>query len=149
MDYEDDPRMSLYRSFEDIYESFGDFCWDYEDMDDVMEGIRMRDAYATAKAVQKNIKPGQYFISLRYGIELPEFGEILRLDKFRNKDEKDYIKYLSSMPHIRYYTIFVKSYTRTVPEGYIETFLPSDINVIIDKRLFDFYKKNGWQNPKI
>jgi len=107
-------------------------------------GRAMKEADARVRPAQAEIKPGQYFINLRYGTELPIFGEILDTRKLGYDEEKqEYIDLQYTEPHMRFYRP-TRCYSAACPEGEVGDTHLSNVDAIIDKELFEHYRENEW-----
>ena len=89
-------------------------------------------ADARIKPTQTRIKAGQFFINMRYGSELPIFGEVLETQEGLYKEE-----------HMRNYRL-TRAFSKACPEGEMGDTHVSEVAAIIDSRLFEFYQKNHW-----
>jgi hypothetical protein len=134
MDDEDDViRISFYGSVEEMFEDLG---------------RAMERADSRVRPAQTSIKPGQYFINFRHGPELPLFGEVIDISKLgydeetQKEIEDDY-----KQPHMRFYR-FTRCFSWACPEGEMGDTHLSDVDAIIDRELFEYYKENGWQKPR-
>jgi hypothetical protein len=122
----------------------------YDSFEDMMEAEqRAREAAdARVRPAQAGMKPGQYFINFRYGLELPIFGEILDITRLGvDQEEQDYIDESYAQPHMKFYRPS-KCYSVVCPEGEIGDVHLSEIDAIIDQELFAFYRENGWRRPR-
>ncbi|NIO03998.1 MAG: hypothetical protein GTN74_05105 [Proteobacteria bacterium] len=119
----------------------------YDSFEEMMEdlGRAMKAADARVRPTQAAIQSGQYFINFRYGPELPIFGEILNISQLgSDPEEQMYISESYAQPHMKFYRP-TKAYSMACPEGEIGDIHLSEINAIIDRELFEFYRKNGWR----
>ena len=102
-------------------------------------------ADAQVKPTQALIKPGQYFINFRYGPDLPIFGEVLDIKKLgHDEEEQEYINRSYAQSHMRFYRP-TKCYSKACPEGDVGDIHLSEVDAIIDTRLFEYYRQNGWR----
>ena len=110
----------------------------YNSFEEMMEdlGRAMKEADARVKPVQAAIKPGQYFINFRHGPGVPIFGEVLDTDDP-----------LYNEPHMKHYRL-TKAYSAACEWGEIGDTHVSDMDALIDKELFDYYKEHGWMPPR-
>jgi hypothetical protein len=122
----------------------------FDSWEDAMEAERRAQERAAerTKPTQLDIKPGQYIINCRYFPDLPIFSEILDISKLgHDEEEQRYIDEVYGQPHMKYYRP-TKAYSSACLWGEIGDIHVSEISVIIDKELFDWYKSNGWSKPR-
>jgi hypothetical protein len=125
--------ITFYGSFEEMMEA---------------EGRARESADARVRPEQAGIRPGQYFINFRYGLDLPIFGEILDITKLGvDQEEQEYINESYAQPHMKFYRPS-KCYSVACPEGEIGDVHLSEIDAIIGPELFAFYRENGWRKPE-
>lgn len=110
---------------------------DYDSFEEMMQAIEKAriSADAQVKPTQEKIKPGQFFINMRHGSELPIFGEVLETEEEIFKE-----------PHMKNYR-FTKAFSKACPEGEMGDTHVSEIAAIIDPMLFEFYQNNQWDLP--
>jgi hypothetical protein len=122
----------------------------YDSLEEMFDdlGRAMKKADARVKPTQAAIKPGQYFINYQYDLGFPIFGEIMDIETLgANPEEQKYINEDYAQPHMRYYKP-TKAYSVACPEGEYGDIHVSEIDAIIDKELFGFYRKNNWMKPR-
>ena len=117
-----------------------------EMMDDLGRAMQIADSHV--RPAQESIQPGQCYINYKPELGFFIFGEILDHKTLGyDKEEQDYIDQLYSEPHMRFYKP-VKAYSVACPMGEGGDLHLSDIDAVIDKRLFNWYKQHNWVKPE-
>ena len=133
MDEDDIINITFYGSLEEMFEDLG---------------RAMEQADSRVRPAQAEIKPGQYFINFRHGPDLPIFGEILDIGKMGySQEDRREIEDMYAQPPMRFYR-FTRCFSWACPDGEIGDTHLSDVDAIIDRELFKYYKDNGWQKPR-
>lgn len=126
---DDGPFLTLYDSFEEMMEDLG---------------RAIQGADARVRSAQAGIRPGQYFINFRHGRDLPIFGEVLDIRKLgHDEEEQKYINEQYAEPHMTFFRP-TRCYSMACPEGEVGDTHLSEVDAIIDRELFEYYRENGW-----
>ena len=122
------------------------FYGSFEEMIGAMRQAAQQ-ADSSVRPAQINIKPGQYYINNKpeYGFAI--FGEILDIAKLgTDPDDQRRLERNYSQEHMKYYRPS-RAYSPACPMGEEGDVHVSEIDAIIDRELFEWYRANGWGKP--
>ena len=110
-------------------------------------GRAMKEADSRVRPAQAAIKPYQCYINMRYGPDLPIFGEILDYKTLGvDSEEQTYINESYEQPHMRFYRP-CKAYSVACEDGEFGDVHLSEIDAIIGPELLEYYRELGWRPP--
>ena len=122
----------------------------FGDWDDLMK--RMAEASRAAdervRPAQAAIRPGEYFINYKPEYGLFIFGKILDYRTLGvDPEEQEYVNESYEQPHMKYYKPS-HAFSVACPMGEYGDVHVCEIDVVMDKELFDFYRENNWSKPR-